>query len=62
MSSEIWIIKFTNADGDVVTREFVNKVTAGSYVMALQDQGIDYTVTKDLGRGLTNWAAGIVNA
>lgn len=58
----LYTITFTNASGEVITRGFDTEREAGSYALALSEQGLDYQVVKSITKGFTDWANGIVNA
>ena len=56
-----YTVQFTNRDGEIVVRQFDTTQQAGSYCLALKEQGIEYTLTKHLAATFTNWAQGVVN-
>ena len=56
-----YTVRFINRDGETVTRQFETTQQAGSYCLALKEQGIEYTVTKHVAAAFTNWAQGVIN-
>lgn len=59
--NKAYSVKFTNADGEVVTRGFDTEKQVRGYTLALSEQGIKFEITHYVGRAFTDWAKGIVN-
>lgn len=57
-----YVVTFTNADSEITTRGFNTERELRGYILALSEQGIDFEITVNLGKGFTDWAKGVVNA